>query len=163
MSAKPCRRWPSRTTAFTLIEILIVVVILGILAMVVISLFRTTTDDAMRTAFVTSARSYCEAAVRYRLDTHEYLENAASGVMPAGFATYIRTADWGHTPLGGVWDTELNTFGVTSALGVHFNGTGQTRDDVYMQEVDARFDDGDLTTGGFRKLDADRYYFVLAD
>ena len=53
--------------------------------------------------------------------------------------------------------------GLTSALGVHFNGMGETRDDAYMSGIDAVVDDGNLSTGGFRKLAGDRYYFILED
>jgi len=62
-----------------------------------------------------------------------------------------------------VWDSENNSFGVISALGVHFNGTGDTRDDAFMQQIDANLDDGDLATGGLQKIADDRYYFIVAD
>ena len=32
-----------------------------------------------------------------------------------------------------------------------------------MQEIDTAFDDGDLTTGYFRRIAPNRYYFVVAD
>ncbi len=32
-----------------------------------------------------------------------------------------------------------------------------------MAEIDAKFDDGDLSKGKFRKIASDRYYFVLED
>ena len=52
---------------------------------------------------------------------------------------------------------------MTSALGVHFDGTGQTRDDMYMREIDALVDDGDLATGRFRKLEDGRYYSIIRE
>ena len=67
------------------------------------------------------------------------------------------------TPIGGVWDSANNAFGILSALGVHFDGTGTTQDDTYMQEIDAAFDDGSLTTGYFRKIAGNRYYFIVAE
>ncbi|MCP3905976.1 MAG: type II secretion system protein [Planctomycetes bacterium] len=154
---------PAHRRGFTLIEILIVVTILGILASIVIALVNVTTEDAQRTAFVSSGRVFSKAAQRFWLDNGGPLEDASSGVLPAGFDPYVQETAWGETPIGGVWDTELNSFGIGSALGVHFDGTGQTRDDTFMTEVDLVADDGDLTTGSFRKLAADRYYFVLAD
>jgi prepilin-type N-terminal cleavage/methylation domain-containing protein len=157
------RRTPELRRGFTLIEVLIVVVILGILATIVLATFRGTTEDAEQTAFTASGRIFSDAALRYWIDNREYLEDASSGVLPAGFEPYVLESAWGETPIGGVWDTELNSFGIVSALGVHFDGTGETRGDAYMLEIDAVVDDGDLTTGGFRRLAGDRYYFVLAD
>ncbi len=59
---------------------------------------------------------------------------------------------------------EADSYGLTSALGVHFkNGTGDRKDDAYMQVIDAIIDDGDLSTGVFRKLAGRRYYFVVAE
>ena len=149
---------------FTLIEILIVVVILGILASIVIAQFRDASDDAVRATFLINGKTFVESAMRFRLDTGQFLEDSSSGALPAGFEQYVQPEKWvGGTPIGGVWDAELNSFGITSALGVHFNGSGATRDDAYMVQLDAAVDDGDLATGGFRKIAGDRYYFIIAD
>ena len=151
-------------TGFTLIEILVVVVILGLLAGIVIAQFVDSRKDAEQTAFVSSGRIFAEAAVRFHLDTGSYPEDSSSGDLPAGFEDYITPNQWvGGTPIGGVWDSENNSFGIISAMGVHFNGTGATRDDAYMQEIDAVVDNGDLATGFFRKIAGDRYYFIVAD
>ncbi len=32
-----------------------------------------------------------------------------------------------------------------------------------MQQIDAAMDDGDLATGGFRKIADDRYYMVVVE
>ena len=149
---------------FTLIEILIVVVILGILASIVIAQFRNASDDAVRATFLINGKTFVEAAMRFQLDTGQFLEDSSSGALPAGFEQYVQAEKWvGGTPIGGVWDAELNSFGITSALGVHFNGSGATRDDAYMAQIDAAVDDGDLATGSFRKIAGDRYYFIIAD
>lgn len=157
-SARPSRR------AFTLVEILVVVVVLGVLAAIVIPSFASASQEAMQTAFAVEIRQYTDAAYVYQAKTGYFLEDSSSGAVPAGFEDYIDTAKWlDGTPVGGVWDCEFESFGVTSALGVHFNGTGATRDDAFMLGIDAIFDDADLDTGGFRKIAGDRYYTVLVD
>jgi prepilin-type N-terminal cleavage/methylation domain-containing protein len=149
---------------FTLIEILIVVVILGVLAAIVLPQFIGVTGEVERGTFVADLRIFVNAAERYRLDTGEYLEDSASGECPAGLEVYIEEEKWETvTPIGGVWDAELDSFGIKSALGVHFNGEGETRDDEYMLLIDDAFDNGDLATGAFRKIADGRYYFVLQD
>lgn len=147
---------------FTLIEILIVVLILGVLAAIVIPMFTDTRKDSQQITFATSTRVFVEAAHRFMLDTGTYLEDSSSGQLPTGFEPYIDENRWESiTPIGGVWDAELNSFGIVSGLGVHFNGQGDTHDDTYMAEVDAVLDDGDLSVGAFRKIASDRYYYII--
>lgn len=64
---------------------------------------------------------------------------------------------------GRVWDAELMEQGITSGVGVHFQGVTNPGDD-FMADIDARFDDGDLTTGVFRRLqDNTRFYDIIAE
>ncbi|MHC4765367.1 MAG: type II secretion system protein [Planctomycetota bacterium] len=78
---------PKSSKAFTLIEILVVVVILGILAGTVIAQFRDVSVDAEQTAFIASGRNFVGAAQRYQLDYGMY-PNAASDRLPVGFGDY---------------------------------------------------------------------------
>ncbi len=54
----------ARRRGFSLIEILVVVVLLGILAAVVIPQFRDSSDQAARVTFMTSGRIFAQAAER---------------------------------------------------------------------------------------------------
>jgi prepilin-type N-terminal cleavage/methylation domain-containing protein len=149
---------------FTLIELMVVLGILGLLASIVIANAKDFRDDAGQAAFVTSGTMFADAARRFHLRTGEYPEDSRSGDLPTGFGDYVEANRWvGGTPIGGVWDSERHLFGIISAVGVHFNGTGDTRDDAFMQQIDAITDDGDLATGGFRKIANNRYYFIVAD
>ncbi len=152
-----------RHAGFTLVEILVVVIILGILAAIVVPQVTNASDEAVRSGFVTDLRSYTRAAYLFMTETGELLEDSASGDVPAGWESYINTDGWTEGPsIGGVWDVEQNDAGgVTSALGVHFNGNGPTQDDAYMRTIDRMVDDADLAGGHFRKLVPTRYYTVL--
>lgn len=152
-----------RHSGFTLLELLIVVTILGVLAGIVIGSVSNGAEEAVRTTFIQSGRVLQDAARRYHLDQGVFLEAADSGVLPAGLENYVQETNWGATPIGGVWDTELGTGGVTASLGVHFDGTGDTRTDAFMAIIDAECDDGNLITGDFRKLAEGRFYFVVAN
>jgi len=157
--ASPAR--PRR--AFTLIEILVVVIVLGVLAAIAVAGVSIAKSDAEQVVFINSMKTFAQAAQKYMLDTGEYLEDSSSGEVPGGFDSYIVVNNWtGGTPIGGVWDFELDSYGIISGFGVHFND-GSSPGDAYMQEIDARFDDGDLSTGGFQKITNDRYYFILED
>lgn len=149
-----------RPGGFTLVEILIVVVILGILAAVVVPRFTGATDDARIGAFIASLKTYADTCEYYAAKEGAYPPDGSSGQIPAGFEDYVDQEEFeSPTPVGGVWDTEFNDSGVTAAVGVHFNGEPVPD---YMNLVDERFDDGDLASGAFQQLAADRFYYIIA-
>lgn len=150
----------ARHTGFTLVEILIVVVILGVLAAIVIPAFASATEDTRKAAFVSELRVFEQAILIYQNDHAAFPSDGGSGSVPTELVPYVRVGDWENgTPIGGVWDNEFEDV-VTVGMGVHFNGTGTTRDTEYMETIDKMIDDGDATTGSFRQF-GDRYYRVI--
>lgn len=146
---------------FTLVEILIVVIILGIIAAMVIPSFGHTSREVEQTSFVTDLNMFVESAKLYIVTQDQLLPDGATGVVPAGWTEYIDTQGWTRgTPIGGDWDVETNDSGITCGVGVHFNGVPPKPDD-YMAEIDSLFDDGDLTAGCFQKIAADRFYYII--
>lgn len=153
--------WPCRG-AFTLVEILIVVVILGILAAIVTPQFANATQEAQQGAFVSELKLFEDAAYIYHAQTGLYPDDASSGEMPAAFEGLVRREQWeSGTPIGGQWDAENDTFGFRSSVGVHFN-SGPSQEPEFMELIDGTFDDGDLEAGVFRQIASDRYYLVVA-
>lgn len=160
----PATPAPILRPGFTLVEILIVVVILGILAAIVIPAFSNAAQDTRKTAFTRDLNTYTQAIMRYQVDHDEYPPDGSSGNMPAELTGYADRGRWGeNTPIGGVWDNETDDSTITAAMGVHFNGSGDNRDSTYMTEIDRIVDDGDLATGSFRTLAAGRYYRVISE
>ncbi len=150
----------SGLSGFTLVEVMIVVVIIGLLASFAIPAFNRTRIESRGTAFTNDLRIFADAADTYMLETGDYLEDSGSGQLPTGWDNYVQVDKWtGGTPIGGVWDMELDSFGFKAGLGVH----GPDFTVQQMQSIDDRYDDGDLNTGKFRRIAADRYYFILED
>lgn len=156
---------PARSRrAFTLVEVLIVVVILGIMAAIVVPQFAGATDESRRGAFIAEVGIWMDAMELYQAREGRWPSDGSSGVCPPELFPYLDENDFqSGTPVGGVWDTEYNDNNVTSAVGVHFMDPNDARDDAYMIVIDQIFDDGDLATGMFQKRGNDRYYAILAD
>jgi len=155
------RSRPARS-AFTLIEVLVVVIVLGILAAIIIPSVAMAGVQSAQAAFVTELKTWDRAAQVFIARRGVLPEDSSSGVAPTGFELYADTEDFeSGTPLGGSWDFEQGTWGVASAVGVHFDGPEGPQSDAIMTEIDAIFDDGDLTTGSFQKFEADRFYYIV--
>ncbi len=147
---------------FTLIEILVVVVILGILAAIIIPKVADHDDDARRTVFQANLEHFQQGLSLYAAQFAGNPEDSSTGTCPVSMHGMIDCAAFERpTPVGGSWDIESDDSGVGLAVGVHFDGTGPTRDDAYMTKIDAALDDGDLTLGNFRRIADKRYYWVL--
>lgn len=152
----------SRTArAFTLVEILIVVVILGVLASIVVPAFGGSTDEARKGAFITELQIFADAAEYASARNGGNIADSSTGAVPPELEPYIDTVGWTNgTPIGGEWDIEANENGITLGVGVHFRDDQPS--DEFMQDIDARFDNGDLSSGAFRQLDDNtRFYWVV--
>ncbi len=142
---------------FTLIEVLIVVLLLGILAAIVIPTFSNSRREAEDNVYLTNSRYACRAFSLYYAENNAYPPDRTPGLMPAGMETLLGGMDWTEaTPIGGSWDWDYGQFGVTA--GVSAFQPDRTAEE--MAEIDAAVDDGDLTTGSFRAR-ADGYIMVI--
>ncbi len=144
---------------FTLVEILIVVIILGIVSAIVVQSFQDVKKDAENAAFVNSISTLSKQFRVYRARHKAYPPDATPGVIPTGMANYLDPADWGDgRPLGGRWDWDYQQlhFGCSAGVSVHM----PDRTIAEMQEVDALLDDGNLATGLFRARSGGYIYVI---
>jgi len=151
-----------RSAGFTLVEILIVVVIIGILAAIVIPQFSNATTPARYSVFVNDLTGMGRAIQVYMVETGNPIPDGTSGELHENLVDYIRADKFGKaTPLGGVYDTEEpgGDAGDIGGVGVDF-GEDYPGDDVLL-EIDAMIDDGSLSTGICQKFGSDRYYLLL--
>lgn len=148
--------------AFTLVEILIVVVILGILAAIVVPAFGSATEESRASAFATSVTSMSRAMRLYQAREGLYPPDLSTGVWGPELSGYIHEADYeSETPIGGQWDIETNDSTVTHAVGVIFTAGAVPL--AALQTADEIMDNGDLATGSFRTIRADGYYWVIRE
>jgi prepilin-type N-terminal cleavage/methylation domain-containing protein len=158
MNAQHTRRFGRQTKAFTLVEIMIVVVIIGLLAAMAIPAIQKVQQTARNNRFISDLRVFAQSFEQYALERGSWPANAGAGVVPANMTTALHIAVWtGVNSLGGRWNYDRNLNGFSVAIST----SSVTATDTQMEAIDAKIDDGDLTTGNFQKAAAGRFSFVL--
>ncbi|MGD1915060.1 MAG: type II secretion system protein [Phycisphaerales bacterium] len=150
-------------SGFTLVEILIVVVILGVLAAIVVPQAANAAGNAAQTAFARNVKQFADVATMHRAREGFWIGDSGSGTLPDGLEDYVDAEAWENgTPIEGVWDSESRPdYDITLGIGVHFQAADEQKDEDYMAVIDAILDDGDLTTGGFQQFSGDRFYYIV--
>lgn len=130
--------------SFTLIELVIVVLVIGILAAVAIGVFSGHGEEARINTTMADLQAMRDAVMLYRAETGNYPPDKFPGVFPPELDGYIRPIHFTkEPPVGGRYDWQQGWAGMTAAVGIW-----QPSVDVSLyQEFDDRFDDGDLNTG----------------
>ncbi|HSI74099.1 MAG TPA: prepilin-type N-terminal cleavage/methylation domain-containing protein [Fimbriimonas sp.] len=144
---------------FTLIEILIVVIILGILASIVVPQFAKATGDSSNATFVHDIKLLARLIVVQQHQHGHWPADQLPGIFPPEMAGKIDPGDWSKaTPIGGNWDYDAGVYGVLAGVSVEL----PDRTPAQMIEIDRMIDDGNLTTGAFRQR-TNAYIYVLAE
>ena len=150
---------PRRAAGFTLVEIMVVVVIIGLLAVLALPAFSKSRESSQNNRFISDLRVFAQAFETYSMQNGTWPPNAGSGAPPAGMAGEIRHANWSKAnSVGGLWNWDNNFNGITAGI----SATAVTATDLQMTTIDRRIDDGDLTTGLFQKING-RFSYILED
>lgn len=148
------RAWPG---GFTLVEILIVIIILGVLAAIVVPRFNNASTDAKRATCANELKQMARLFQIYEARYGGWPADAVEGVLPPEANGIVDLGQFeSATPMGGRWDWDRDQFGVHAGLSIY----RPTATEEEMQELDRTVDDGNLATGKFRAR-PDGYIFVL--
>lgn len=148
--SRPLRQ---QTGAFTLVEIMVVVVIIGLLAAAAIPAFRLVTLRSRASTVANDFRTFSTAFITYSLQNGRYPDNQADpqDVMPQ-LAGQLTDAFMQRTPIGGYykWNFDIPADGIPAraALIIQAAAGNPLVDDLdQLEAVDKQIDDGNLATG----------------
>ena len=150
---------PRRAAGFTLVEIMVVVVIIGLLAVLALPALSKSRQSSQNNRFISDLRVFAQAFENFSMLNAAWPPNTGSGIVPTGMAGEIRHANWiKANSVGGLWNWDFNNFGVVAGIST----TNVTAPDLQMTTIDRRIDDGDLSTGLFRKVGT-RFIYILEE
>jgi prepilin-type N-terminal cleavage/methylation domain-containing protein len=143
---------------FTLVEIMVTVVIIGLLAAVAIPAIEHVKHRSRNSQFVNDLRIFTQAFETYAMKTGTWPPETGPGILPNGMSGELRDANWtSRNSLGGLWDWDYKQYGYTAAIAT----VQVTVDDAQMREIDLMIDDGNLATGNFVMTAPGRYSYIL--
>lgn len=142
---------------FTLVEIMIVVMIIGILAAMAGVAFKHTRERAIATRIGNDLRVFADAFQTYSLERGSYPADVGPATVPSGMEEYLNTSLFtSTTPAGGSYDWDKGVFGITAAVSV----MGVTVGPGILLKIDEIFDDGNLGSGNIRSRSGGLLYII---
>jgi prepilin-type N-terminal cleavage/methylation domain-containing protein len=159
MSTAPHRHGRRPRGAFTLVEIMVVVVIIGLLAALAIPAFQRNQRASQNARAVNDFRVFAQSFEIHNSQNGGWPPNAGAGVVPVGMSGSFKVDAWTapKNSLGGRWNWDYNRAEFVAGLSI----TNFTVNDAQLTEIDMKLDDGNLATGQFRKIAANRVTYIL--
>ena len=134
--------------AFTLVEIMIVVAIIGLLAALGLPGMLEAGRKSRKARFAREIQNAGHAFAQFAFINGRYPPDKTPAQMPNGMAEYLKDFPWTEkTVIGGYWDWDYEVFGIVAGVSVD----SPSWDSEQMQKIDAMIDDGNLGTGEFRQ------------
>ena len=150
-----------RSKAFTLIEVIVVVIVIGILAAMVVPKFASAQDDARLAATAEDLHSIEVALGMYYATNSAYPVDVYPKLTPSTLGSYFKAENplAKPAPIGGNYDYEGTPNWSPVQISIRSEGEdSHTQADALA--LDVYMDDGDLSTGSLRR-DGTRTYYII--
>jgi prepilin-type N-terminal cleavage/methylation domain-containing protein len=151
---------------FTLVELTIVLLVLGILAGIAAPKFLRVSDEAAFQGAARCVRTILDAAERYHAENGSFPSEADPGELPPELAAALPARLFSSdTPLGGKFDWHGSASGMDCiGVSIEFSEFSDALLKRWSQ-MDERFDDGDLNSGAIfmSSVQNNHLMFKLAD
>lgn len=153
--------------AFTLIELIAVIVVLAVLSAVAVPRYFDFSRDAQVSAIASSLKTIRRAFDQYRIDHGVFPPDQLGATMPPQMVPYFDNDAWSAAIAGvGVynWDGPPSWDG-SEAIGISAltNVPSSPTTDSFWRRIDAAIDDGNLTTGLFQWESGSQRYRLHID
>jgi len=164
MRPAPHRLSHATSRGFTLVEIMVVVVIIGLLAALALPAFQRSQRASQNSRAINDFRIFVQAFEIYNTQNGSFPPNVGAGVVPAGMSGDFKVDAWTTNPnvLGGRWNWD-NSLASGSGGFAGVSCSGYTVSDAQLLEIDTKLDDGDLNTGFLRKTTSTRITYIVQE
>lgn len=149
----------NRRSAFTVVELMLVVAIIALLAVLALPSFLRARQRTQNAKFVNALRVVSGAFDTYAMEHNGYPADVNRAIVPPGMAPYFNPSfDFtAPTPIGGLWDWDKDNFGFKAGLSVVNPGAPRPQ----LVDIDGVWDDGNLVSGHFQDKGAGRYSHII--
>lgn len=155
-----------RSRAFTLVEIMVVVVIIGLLAAAALPAYRLITLRSRAASVVNDLRTFSTVFITYSLQNGRYPDDGDPQVVPPQVAGQLPGNFSQRTPIGGVykWNFDVPADGVPAKAAIIIqavSGNALLDDLDQLETVDKQIDDGNLATGNLQLGSTNSLVFII--
>ncbi len=153
--------------AFTIIEVMVVVTILGTLGSVSLPRVKKAADSARASAVANDLRILAAAMSTIAQQTGAYPRDTARSRMPRSAAGHTKGDVWSNpTPIGGYynWENGKDVQGTSYKAGIAITSKRKqkvTKDRALLLAIDRLIDDGRLQRGSFRLGAGNEPVFII--
>ncbi len=143
---------------FTVVEVMLAVVIIGILAAIAIPSFQRIRQQANVSRFVNDLRTMSGQFEGYHFSNARWPADTPAGQLPSGVEGYVSEGSFTQTnAVGSAWKWVNNN----SVIGIGVEYGGSQQEDVLYMAIAERIDDNNLFSGRFQAIGSDSLVWIL--